>query len=146
MTVKELHKMTSIDPWFLYQLKEISAMEEELARHSPETKEILHNAQRLGIEITALEAEQLGQSPVTLTKETLRQAKRMGISDERIALSIKTGVQTVRRMREEWGVRPVYKLVDTCAAEFESYTPYFYSTYEEAVSYTHLTLPTILRV
>jgi carbamoyl-phosphate synthase large subunit len=131
MTVKELHKMTSIDPWFLYQLKEIAAMEDELAKHSPETKEILHNAQRLGIEITALEAGQLGQSPVALTKEILRAAKRMGISDERIALSIKTGVQTVRRMREEWGVLPVYKLVDTCAAEFESYTPYLYSTYEE---------------
>ena len=103
MTVKELHKMTSIDPWFLYQLKEIAAMEIELARQTPET----------------------------LTREMLREAKRFGISDERLALSIKAGVQTVRRMREEQGVRPVYKLVDTCAAEFESYTPYFYSTYEE---------------
>jgi carbamoyl-phosphate synthase large subunit len=103
MTVKELHKMTSIDPWFLYQLKEIAAMEIEVARHSAET----------------------------ISKELLREAKRFGISDERLALSIKAGVQTVRRMREEQGVRPVYKLVDTCAAEFESYTPYFYSTYEE---------------
>jgi carbamoyl-phosphate synthase large subunit len=103
MTVKELHKMTSIDPWFLYQLKEIAAMEIEVARHSAET----------------------------ISKELLREAKRFGISDERLALSIKAGVQTVRRMREEQGVRPVYKLVDTCAAEFESYTPYLYSTYEE---------------
>jgi carbamoyl-phosphate synthase large subunit len=103
MTVKELHKMTSIDPWFLYQLKEIAAMETEIATHSAET----------------------------LSKELLHKAKRLGISDERLALSIKAGVQTVRRMREEQGVRPVYKLVDTCAAEFESYTPYFYSTYED---------------
>jgi carbamoyl-phosphate synthase large subunit len=103
MTVKELHKMTSIDPWFLYQLKEIAAMETEIAQHSSET----------------------------LSKELLRRAKRFGISDERIALSLKIGVQTVRRTREELGVRPVYKLVDTCAAEFESYTPYLYSTYEE---------------
>jgi carbamoyl-phosphate synthase large subunit len=103
MTVKELHKMTSIDPWFLYQLKEIAAMEIEVATHSAET----------------------------LSTELLRKAKRVGISDERLALSIKAGVQTVRRMREERGVRPVYKLVDTCAAEFESYTPYLYSTYEE---------------
>ncbi|HKD79332.1 MAG TPA: carbamoyl-phosphate synthase large subunit [Candidatus Angelobacter sp.] len=103
MTVKELHKMTSIDPWFLYQLKEVAAMETEIAKHSAET----------------------------LSTDLLRQAKRVGISDERIALSIKAGVQTVRRMREERGVRPVYKLVDTCAAEFESYTPYFYSTYED---------------
>ena len=103
MTVKELHKMTSIDPWFLYQLKEITALEIEVAQHSAET----------------------------LSTELLRKAKRVGISDERIALSIKTGVQTVRRIREELGIRPVYKLVDTCAAEFESYTPYLYSTYEE---------------
>src|SRR6476620_8742562 len=103
MTVKELHKMTSIDPWFLYQLKEIAAMETEIAKHSAET----------------------------LSTGLLRQAKRFGISDERIALSLKIGVQTVRRTREERDVRPVYKLVDTCAAEFESYTPYLYSTYEE---------------
>ena len=103
MTVKELHKMTSIDPWFLYQLKEITAMEIELA----------------------------GLTAETLSTDRLRQAKRLGISDERLALSTKTGVQTIRHMREERGVKPVYKLVDTCAAEFESYTPYFYSTYEE---------------
>ncbi|HET9282081.1 MAG TPA: carbamoyl-phosphate synthase large subunit [Candidatus Angelobacter sp.] len=104
MTVKELHKMTSIDPWFLYQLKEIAAMETEIAQHS---------------------------SAETLCKELLREVKRLGISDDRIALSTKTGVQTVRRIREGLGVTPVYKLVDTCAAEFESYTPYLYSTYEE---------------
>jgi carbamoyl-phosphate synthase large subunit len=103
MTVKELHKMTSIDPWFLYQLKEITAMEAEVSQHSAET----------------------------LSADLLRKAKRVGISDERLALSIKAGVQTVRRIREERGIRPVYKLVDTCAAEFESYTPYLYSTYEE---------------
>jgi carbamoyl-phosphate synthase large subunit len=103
MTVKELHKMTSIDPWFLYQLKEITTIETEVSQHSAET----------------------------LSADLLRKAKRVGISDERLALSIKAGVQTVRRMREERGIRPVYKLVDTCAAEFESYTPYLYSTYEE---------------
>src|SRR6201999_1044515 len=95
MTVKELHKMTSIDPWFLYQLKEITAMEMEL----------------------------LNQSPETLSSAQLRQAQSMGISDERIALSTKTSAQTIRHMREQNGVRPVYKLVDSCAAEFESYPP-----------------------
>jgi carbamoyl-phosphate synthase large subunit len=133
MTVKELHKMTSIDPWFLYQLKEITAMETELLKQAPGalTNEILDNAKRLEIGITPEEAEQLQHSPKPLTKEMLRRAKRLGISDERIALSLKTSVQNVRHMREEMGVVPVYKLVDTCAAEFESYTPYFYSTYEE---------------
>src|SRR6266851_2532947 len=103
MTVREVARMTSMDPWFLYQMKEITAIEKQVAEHTVET----------------------------LPRELLREAKRMGGSDERIALSLKTSTPNVRKMREELGLRPVYKLVDTCAAEFESYTPYFYSTYEE---------------
>src|SRR5215813_3267392 len=103
MTVKELHKMTSIDPWFLYQLKEITAMEGEIAKYRIDS----------------------------IPPQLLREAKRAGASDERLGLSLQSGVQTVRRMREQHSIRPVYKLVDTCAAEFESYTPYLYSTYEE---------------
>jgi carbamoyl-phosphate synthase large subunit len=103
MTVKELHRMTSIDPWFLHQLKEITAMETELAKHGGDT----------------------------LPPELMRQAKRMGISDERLGLTLNSNAAAASRLREQHGVRPVYKLVDTCAAEFESYTPYLYSTYEE---------------
>jgi carbamoyl-phosphate synthase large subunit len=103
MTIRELHAMTGIDPWFLYQMQEITAVEKQVAEHTVET----------------------------LPRELLREAKRMGASDERIALSLKTSAPNVRRMREDLGVRPVYKLVDTCAAEFESYTPYLYSTYED---------------
>jgi carbamoyl-phosphate synthase large subunit len=103
MTVKELHKMTSIDPWFLYQLKEITAMEKELARHMTDT----------------------------LPSELLREAKRNGVSDERLALTLGTNAPAVARLRAQQGVKPVFKLVDTCAAEFESYTPYLYSTYED---------------
>jgi len=103
MTVKELHKMTSIDPWFLYQLKEITAMEKELAQHTAET----------------------------LPRELLREAKRHGISDERLALTLRTNVPAIARLRAQHGVKPVFKLVDTCAAEFESHTPYLYSTYED---------------
>ena len=103
MTVKELHKMTGIDPWFLYQMREITHMEQEMSKHTPET----------------------------VTPELLRSAKRMGASDERLALILKTNAPAIRRLREENKIRPVYKLVDTCAAEFESYTPYLYSTYEQ---------------
>jgi carbamoyl-phosphate synthase large subunit len=103
MPVKELHKMTGIDPWFIYQLKEITALESEIAQHTAET----------------------------LPPHLLRESKRSGASDERLALSLKTSAQAVRRMREQNRINPVYKLVDTCAAEFESYTPYLYSTYEE---------------
>jgi carbamoyl-phosphate synthase large subunit len=103
MTIKELHRMTSIDPWFLYQLKEITAMETELAKHSADS----------------------------VPRELLREAKRSGLSDERLGLTLQSNAQAVSRLRESHGIRPVYKLVDTCAAEFESYTPYLYSTYEE---------------
>jgi len=66
-----------------------------------------------------------------LAPELLRQAKRLGFSDEQIgALTGRTGEQ-VRQLRRQWDVQPVYKIVDTCAAEFDATTPYFYSTYEQ---------------
>jgi len=106
-TVKSLAKMTSIDPWFLYQLKEINDMQLELEKHPMES----------------------------LPPEVLRSAKRMGFSDGRLAgvwrLTGKGAQEKVRYQRKKNKIVPVYKRVDTCAAEFESYTPYLYSTYEE---------------
>jgi carbamoyl-phosphate synthase large subunit len=106
-SVREVARMTSMDPWFLYQIKEIT-----------DTIGVLAN-----------------QSPENTSPEQLRKAKRMGISDERLAegwgLTGKEGVAQVREMRHRQGLRPVYKLVDTCAAEFESSTPYLYSSYDE---------------
>ena len=106
-TVKQLAKVTSIDPWFLYQLKEINDMQLELEKHPMDS----------------------------IPTEVLRDAKRMGFSDGRLAavwrLNDKGAQEKVRHLRKKHGVMPVYKRVDTCAAEFESYTPYLYSTYEE---------------
>jgi len=106
-TVKQLAKTTSIDPWFLYQLKEINDMQLELEKHPMES----------------------------LPTEVLRDAKRMGFSDGRLAgvwrLDGRGAQEQVRHKRKKLGIKPVYKRVDTCAAEFESYTPYLYSTYEE---------------
>jgi carbamoyl-phosphate synthase large subunit len=107
-TVKQLATMTAIDPWFLYQLKEIVDLEVELERVNLQTA-----------------------SP-----EVLREAKRKGFSDSRLALALGAGpgraaAESVRQLRARHQLRPVYKRVDTCAAEFESYTPYLYSTYEE---------------
>jgi carbamoyl-phosphate synthase large subunit len=106
-TVKQLAKMTSIDPWFLYQLKEINDMQLELEKHPMES----------------------------IPTEVLRESKRMGFSDGRLAgvwrLDGKGSQERVRHLRKKHGVMPVYKRVDTCAAEFESYTPYLYSTYED---------------
>jgi carbamoyl-phosphate synthase large subunit len=106
-TVKQLAKMTSMDPWFLYQLKEINDMQLELEKHPMES----------------------------VPTAVLRDAKRMGISDGRLAgvwrLNEKGAAEKVRHLRKKHGLKPVYKRVDTCAAEFESFTPYLYSTYEE---------------
>ena len=106
-TVKQLAKMTSMDPWFLYQLKEINDMQLELEKHP------------------------MGSIP----PEVLRDAKRMGFSDSRLAgiwrLEGKGAQEQIRHLRKKNGLNPVFKRVDTCAAEFESFTPYLYSTYEE---------------
>src|SRR5467141_1203058 len=103
-TVKQLAKVTSIDPWFLYQLKEINDMQLELEKHPMES----------------------------IPTEVLREAKRMGFSDGRLAGVWRLdGQEKVRHLRKKHGVLPVYKRVDTCAAEFESFTPYLYSTYED---------------
>src|SRR5947209_17273200 len=103
-TVKQIAKMTSMDPWFLYQLKEINDMQLELEKHPMES----------------------------IPTEVLRDAKRMGFSDGRLAGVWRLEDQEkVRHLRKKHGVMPVYKRVDTCAAEFERFPPYLYSTYEE---------------
>ncbi|MGC2619911.1 MAG: carbamoyl-phosphate synthase large subunit, partial [Acidobacteriaceae bacterium] len=106
MSVREVARMTSMDPWFLFQIKEI-------------------------VDTTAA----ITGNPDNTSPTLLRKAKRLGISDERIAeawsLKGATGVETVRKTRHAQGLKPVFKLVDTCAAEFESFTPYLYSTYDE---------------
>src|SRR5271169_2239450 len=107
MTVREVSRMTSMDPWFLYQMKQITD------------------------EIKAIG----GVAMAEVTAEQLRAAKRMGISDERLAASwgLKgaEGTAAVRALRKKLNVMPVFKMVDTCAGEFESYTPYLYSCYDE---------------
>jgi len=67
----------------------------------------------------------------TLTPELLKQAKRLGFSDEQVGTLADRLPEQVRQTRHEWNIRPVYKMVDTCAAEFDAATPYFYSTYEQ---------------
>ncbi|MEM7726796.1 MAG: carbamoyl-phosphate synthase large subunit [Cyanobacteria bacterium P01_A01_bin.45] len=102
MSTEEIYELTGIDPWFLYKLKEILHVEKFLKRRP------LQN----------------------LTKEELYEVKRQGFSDRQIAFATKTTEDEVRTYRQELGVIPVYKTVDTCAAEFEAFTPYHYSTYE----------------
>jgi carbamoyl-phosphate synthase large subunit len=102
MSVEEIYELTAIDPWFLDKLQELLETEKFLKR-------------------TPLNS---------LTPAQLLAIKRQGFSDRQIAYATKTTEDDVRTYRKQLGVVPVYKTVDTCAAEFEALTPYYYSTYE----------------
>ena len=102
-TMEEVHRLTHIDPWFLAQIKEIVDLEMELDDQKLED----------------------------VDGEMLRRLKRKGFSDRRLAYLFNTNESEVRSKRHKLSIRPVYKRVDTCAAEFATRTAYLYSTYEE---------------
>ena len=107
LTPEQLSRHTGIDPWFLAQMKRIVDLDQALAAR-------------------------VARDPEAPWREGLiRDAKRLGFSDRHLAARLGLDEADVRRRREAWGVRPVMKAVDTCGAEFEAETPYFYSTYEE---------------
>jgi len=101
-TVEQLHEITKIDPWFLRQFTEIAAMRRD--------------AVAAGLEKTSA--------------DQLRRLKRAGFGDQELALAMRTSEASVRETRKAQRLAPIYKRVDTCAAEFESFTPYLYSAYE----------------
>lgn len=103
MSIDEIHAMTAIDPWFLAQIQELVCIEKRLEKVSIET----------------------------LEKDALYYLKKKGFSDKRLARLLKTDEKIVRERRHAFGLRPVYKRVDTCAAEFETKTAYMYSTYAQ---------------
>jgi carbamoyl-phosphate synthase large subunit len=103
MSLQEIHTITAIDPWFLDQLHQIVEMENQLR------------------EIGSLSQLQV---------EQMRRAKQAGFSDRQLATMLASDDQEVRSWRIARGIRATYKSVDTCAAEFEAYTPYYYSSYE----------------
>ncbi|MEZ6197519.1 MAG: carbamoyl-phosphate synthase large subunit [Planctomycetota bacterium] len=103
MTVEEVNELSAIDPWFLEHIHGIVAVEEQL--------------------------EKLG-SLDAVSKELMFEIKRRGFSDRQLACIFKVDELKVREVRKALGIVPTYKLVDTCAGEFEAYTPYYYSTYE----------------
>lgn len=102
LTVAELNQTTKIDPWFLEQIRQIVLLEAELLKHTKD-----------------------------LPRELLKRAKECGFSDRQLAFYTGLTEKQIRSLRKKHKIEPVYKLVDTCAAEFRAYTPYFYSTYEE---------------
>jgi carbamoyl-phosphate synthase large subunit len=103
LSLQEIFEETAIDPWFLAQIEQLVTIEKQLAERT---------------------LEDLGA-------DELRYVKRKGFSDKRIAALVKSNQHAVREKRHAVGVRPVYKRVDTCAAEFATQTAYMYSTYDE---------------
>ena len=103
MTVEEIHKHTAIDPWFLHNIRQIIEKEDELK----------------------------ALTLADVSAAVLRDAKQYGFSDKFLSQLWRCSEDEVRALRWSLNVRPVYKRVDTCAAEFVAYTPYMYSTYEE---------------
>lgn len=110
MSIQYIYEITGIDPWFVYQLKQIVELEQGIAQSAnPEGK----NSKSSG------DADEL-----------LLQAKKWGFSDRQIAHLTGSDEDQISKQRKTMGIRPVFKLVDTCAAEFQAATPYYYSTYE----------------
>ena len=103
LSTEEIRRATFFDPWFLEQIRQIVGLEREI-----------------------LQASKTGLPPGLLKK-----AKQYGFSDRQLAFLCSSKEGEIRRLRKSKGVEAVFKLVDTCAAEFKAYTPYFYSTYEE---------------
>ena len=100
-SVERIFELTKIDPWFLHQLREIHEMEQALAK----------------------------ETLASVDETTFRRAKQFGFSDVQLAHIWKSDLATVRAERKKRGIETTYRLVDTCAAEFEAFTPYYYSSY-----------------
>jgi carbamoyl-phosphate synthase large subunit len=113
-SMEDVFSATKIDRWFLHQLQLINERAREVAQ------------------------------PGEINEEFLRSAKEMGFSDLQIAALRGTSDEDIRKARHHFGVRPVYKTVDTCAAEFEAFTPYHYSSYEEETEVRSRTKPAVI--
>ncbi|MFN7132945.1 MAG: carbamoyl-phosphate synthase large subunit, partial [Myxococcales bacterium] len=149
MPLEELHRLTHVDPWFLREVKGILSAEEELAKIRRDSlqledvdkaqfiAEARTSARHAGMpadEVAAMADEygrMIDRAQKGLLPEDMRHYKRLGFSDRRLAALLGKTEQQIRERREAFGIRPVYKRVDTCAAEFEAHTPYMYSSYEE---------------
>jgi carbamoyl-phosphate synthase large subunit len=117
MEIEEVHELTKIDPWFLCNIQEITDLEREIRSYGAKVRDL---------ELWKIQIPQQLRIPEPL----LRKAKEFGFSDFQLAYLLGVDETNLRKMRKEKGILPTYKLVDTCGAEFEAYTPYYYSTYE----------------
>jgi carbamoyl-phosphate synthase large subunit len=103
MNVDKIYELTGIDPWFLFKIRNIVELEKRLRRLSIDSMDY----------------------------EIIMQAKKYGFSDKQLAYLLGSDEDTIRNFRKKRNIKPVYKMVDTCAAEFAAVTPYYYSSYDE---------------
>ncbi len=141
MTVNEVFDLTKIDPWFLENIREIvNEMAESRMFFSAARGEIYRLADVEAPKEQSIEEFLGGRTLLALPRNVtppsdeeirsqFRKAKKLGVSDVQIAQAHTLTTKVVRKSRNKLGVSPTYRLVDTCAAEFEAYTPYYYSTY-----------------
>lgn len=108
LSLERIQELTQIDPWFLFHIQQIHTMENRLKQMA-----------------------QIERDPWAMDADRLKLAKAYGFSDMELARIFGVEEAAIRDVRRSKHVEPVYKLVDTCAAEFEAYTPYYYSTYEQ---------------
>jgi len=120
-TVEQVFNFTKIDPWFLTHMKELVDFENDLIK-------IEKTAPRFA------DKEIENHAKCGQYADLLRRAKEMGYSDVQLATVWSTTPKQIRQVREWFGIKPAYKLVDTCAAEFEAATPYYYSAYESPIT------------
>ncbi len=114
ISVEEIYELTHIDPWFIEKIKNIVEYERYL-------REIAGK----------IRLEDVGEEELEEVLKAIRKAKKLGFSDVQLAKIFGVDEEVIRNLRKKGGIRAVFKMVDTCAAEFEAKTPYFYSTYED---------------
>ena len=136
-SIEEIYRLSRIDPWFLDQLKQVMEIQREV-ESVPAVSEpgavAMGSNRSIGISDPVATARGSDTRPPVLENipfDLLRAFKEAALSDRRLAYLTKRSEDEVRAYRKQLGLIPVYKRVDTCGAEFESYTPYLYSTYEE---------------
>ncbi len=133
-SIDEIYRLSKIDPWFLDQLQQVMEIQREI-----ETIVSVPGAVATGSRDSVASTNPVATAPgidtpaalETIPLDLLRAFKEAALSDRRLAYLTKRSEDEVRAYRKSLGLVPVYKRVDTCGAEFESYTPYLYSTYEE---------------
>jgi carbamoyl-phosphate synthase large subunit len=136
-TAEEIHNLTKIDPWFLAQLRELVDEETHLEKAGEKLQKLYAAREKIAADYldrnevdTLLKTNEVATAADDFLESILHRVKGLGFSDRQIGALLNLSEADIRQFRSERRIHPSYRLVDTCAAEFEAYTPYYYSTYD----------------